>query len=95
MPTMNSPSDSFLHSPFCFLSSLVAPPSTPALVSGLFSSEFPYRWERVCAFLVVVVDYGRPGFWGAGKTVDRWLTCPGGPYRQVPRVTIRSSQTSP
>ena len=34
--------------------------------------------------------YGWPGFWGAGKTVGRWLSCPGGPYRQVPRVTIRS-----
>ena len=53
---MNAPSDSFLHSPFYFLSSLVAPSSTPALVSGMSSSEFPYRWERVCAFLVVVVD---------------------------------------
>ena len=56
MPTVNPSSDSFLHSPFCFLSSLVAPSSTTTLASGLTSSEFPYHWERVCAFLVVVVD---------------------------------------
>ena len=64
---MNSPSDSFLHSPFCFLSSLVAPSSTPALISGLSSSEFPYRWERVCTFLVVVVDFWPGGFLGSRK----------------------------
>ena len=64
---MNSPSDSFLHSPFCFLSSLVAPSSTPALASGLSSSEFPYRWERVCAFLVVVADLWPAGFLGCRK----------------------------
>ena len=64
---MNSPSDSFLHSPFCFLSSLVARSSTPALASGLPSSEFPYRWERVCAFLVVVVDLWPAGFLGSRK----------------------------
>ena len=34
MRTMNSPSDSFLHSPFCFLSSLVAPSLAPTLASG-------------------------------------------------------------
>ena len=64
---MNSPSDSFLHSPFCFLSSLVAPSSTSALASGLSSSEFLYRWERVCAFLVVVVDLRLAGFLGSRK----------------------------
>ena len=95
MPTINPSSDSFLHSPFCFLSSLVAPSSTSAFASGLSSSEFPYRWEWVCAFLVVVADYGRPGFWGAGKTVGRWLSYPGGPYRQVSRVTIRSFANVP
>ena len=64
---MNSPSDSLFHSPFCFLLSLVAPSSTPALVSGLSSSEFPYRWERVCAFLVVVADLWPAGFLGCRK----------------------------
>ena len=64
---MNSPSDSFLHSPFCFLSSLVAPSSTPALAFSLSSSEFPYRWERVCAFLVVVVVLWPAGFLGSRK----------------------------
>ena len=67
MPTINSPSDSFLHSPFCFLSSLVTPSSTYTLVSSLSSSEFPYRWERVCVFLVVVVDSWPAGFLGSRK----------------------------
>ena len=39
--------------------------------------------------------YGRPGFWGAGKTVSCWLSCPGRPYLQVPRVTIRSFANTP
>ena len=66
---MNSPSDSFLHSPFYFLSSLVAPSSssTAALVSGVSSSESPYRWRLVCAFLVVVVDLWPAGFLGSRK----------------------------
>ena len=64
---MNSPSDSFLHSPFCFLSSLVAPSSTPTLASGMYSSEFPYRWEWVCAFQVVVADLRPAGFLGSRK----------------------------
>ena len=53
--------------PLCFLSSLVAPSSTPALASGLSSSEFPYRWERVCAFLVLVADLWPAGFLGSQK----------------------------
>ena len=64
---MNSPLDSYIHSPFCFLSSLVAPSSTPTLASGVSSSEFPYHWEWVYAFLVVVVDLWLAGFLGCRK----------------------------
>ena len=83
---MNLPSDSFLHSPFCFLSSLVAPSSTPALVSGLSSSEFPYRWEWVCAFLVVVDDLWPAGFLGNRK--DRR------PLAFMPGRTLPTSSSS-
>ena len=93
---MNSPSDSFLHSPFCFLSSLVAPSSTPALASGLsFLLSSLTTGNGYVLFWLWWSIYSRPGFWGAGKTVGCWLLCPGGPYRQVPRVTIRSFANVP
>ena len=93
---MNSPSDSILHSPFFFLSSLVAPSSTPALASGLSSLlSFLTAGNRYVLFWLWWSIYGRPGFWGAGKTVGRWLLCPCGPYRQVPPVTIRSFANVP
>ena len=92
---MNSPSDSFLHSPFCFLSSLVAPSSTPALASGLSSSEFLYRWERVCAFLVVVVDIWPAGFLGCLKDRRPLAPMPGRTLQTSASSDEHSSQTSP
>ena len=83
---MNSPSESFLHSPFCFLSSLVARSSTPTLASGMYSSECYYRWERVCAFQVVVADLWPGGFLGSRK--DR------GPLAFMPGRALPTSSLS-
>lgn len=86
MPTMNSPSDSFLHSPFCFLSSFVASVLIfLPLVSGLtLLLRSLTAGNRYVLFWLWLPIYGRPGFWGAGKTVAAGSDARAGPTDKCP-----------